>query len=102
MFGLGVSGFMDKYQIIKGPLRTEKSVADGERTNSYHFEVDIKANKIQIKNAIEGLFNVEVNSVRTLIKKGKKRRVKFIMGKTKEWKKAIVALKEGHTIDFGY
>ncbi|MCR4293768.1 MAG: 50S ribosomal protein L23 [Candidatus Kuenenia sp.] len=93
---------MDKYDVIKGPLRTEKSVSDGEKTNSYHFEVDLKANKIQIKNAIEGIFAVKVNSVRTLIRKSKKRRVKFIMGKTKEFKKAIVALKEGHTIDFGY
>ena len=93
---------MDKYDVIKGPLRTEKSVSDGEKTNSYHFVVDLKANKIQIKNAIEGIFAVKVNSVRTLIRKSKKRRVKFIMGKTKEFKKAIVALKEGHTIDFGY
>ncbi|MCF6147210.1 MAG: 50S ribosomal protein L23 [Candidatus Kuenenia sp.] len=93
---------MDKYQIIKGPLRTEKSVADGERANSYHFEVDIKANKVQIRNAIEGLFNVEVNGVRTLVRKGKARRVKFIMGKTQDWKKAIVSLKEGQAIDFGY
>ena len=93
---------MDKYDVIKGPLRTEKSVSDGEKTNSYHFVVDLKANKIQIKNAIEGIFGVKVNGVRTLVKKSKKRRVKFIMGKTRELKKAIVALKEGHTIDFGY
>ncbi|MBM4054081.1 MAG: 50S ribosomal protein L23 [Planctomycetes bacterium] len=93
---------MDKYQVIKGPLRTEKSVADGEKTNAYHFEVDVKANKIQIKKAIEDIFSVKVESVRTLVKKGKKRRVRFIMGKTKEWKKAIVALKEGNAIDFGY
>lgn len=47
---------MDAYHIIKRPLRTEKSVADGEGTNSYHFEVDLKANKIQIKQAVEKFF----------------------------------------------
>ncbi len=93
---------MDNYQIIKRPLRTEKSVADGELTNSYHFEVDLKANKIQIKEAIEKFFNVKVDDVRTLVKKGKTRRVKFRLGRTKDWKKAIVKLKEGNTIDLGY
>lgn len=93
---------MDNYQIIKRPLRTEKSVADGELTNSYHFEVDLRANKIQIKEAIEKFFSVKVDDVRTLVKKGKTRRVKFRLGRTKDWKKAIVKLKEGNTIDLGY
>ncbi len=93
---------MNSYQIIKRPLRTEKSVADGESTNSYHFEVDLRANKIQIKEAVEKFFNVKVNVVRTLIRKGKQRRVRFKLGRTKDWKKAIVTLKEGSTIDLGY
>jgi len=93
---------MNTYNIIKRPLRTEKSVADGEATNSYHFEVDLKANKIQVKDAIEKFFNVKVNDVRTLVKKGKHRRVRFKLGKTKDWKKAIVTLQEGNTIDLGY
>ena len=93
---------MDRYQIIKRPLRTEKSVADGEATNAYHFEVDVKANKIQIKEAIEKCFNVKVEDVRTLVRKGKTRRVRFKLGRTKDWKKAIVTLKEGSTIDLGY
>lgn len=93
---------MDNYQIIKRPLRTEKSVGDGELTNSYHFEVDLKANKIQIKEAIEKFFNVKVDNVRTLVRKGKIRRVRFKLGRTKDWKKAIVRLKEGNTIDLGY
>ncbi|GJQ24696.1 50S ribosomal protein L23 [Candidatus Brocadia sapporoensis] len=93
---------MDAYHIIKRPLRTEKSVADGEATNSYHFEVDLKANKIQIKHAIEIFFNVKVEDVRTLIKKGKQRRVRFKIGRTKNYKKAIVTLKEGNSIDLGY
>ncbi len=93
---------MNTYHVIKRPLRTEKSVADGEAANSYHFEVDLKANKIQIKEAIEKFFNVKVNDVRTLVKKGKCRRVRFKLGRTKDWKKAIVTLREGNTIDLGY
>ncbi|MDN3509730.1 MAG: 50S ribosomal protein L23 [Candidatus Jettenia sp. CY-1] len=93
---------MNSYHVIKKPLRTEKSVADGEATNSYHFEVDLKANKIQIKEAIEKFFNVKVDRVRTLVRKGKTKRVRFRLGRTKDWKKAIVTLKEGNTIDLGY
>lgn len=93
---------MDTYHIIKRPLRTEKSVADGEKTNSYHFEVDLKANKIQIKQAVEKFFNVKVDDVRTLVKKGKQKRVRLKVGRTKDWKKAIVTLKEGNSIDLGY
>ncbi|NUN22112.1 MAG: 50S ribosomal protein L23 [Candidatus Jettenia caeni] len=93
---------MNSYHVIKKPLRTEKSVADGEATNSYHFEVDLKANKIQIKEAIEKFFNVKVDGVRTLVRKGKTKRVRFRLGRTKDWKKAIVTLKEGNTIDLGY
>jgi len=93
---------MDTYNIIKRPLRTEKSVADGEATNSYHFEVDLRANKIQIKKAVENHFNVKVQDVRTIVRKGKTKRVRFKLGRTKDWKKAVVTLKEGSTIDFGY
>ncbi|MDR4508862.1 MAG: 50S ribosomal protein L23 [Candidatus Brocadiaceae bacterium] len=93
---------MDKYQIIKKPLRTEKSVADGEATNSYHFEIHKKANKIQVKEAVESVFDVKVASVRTLVRKGKKKGARNRMGKTKDWKKAIVKLEEGSVIDLGY
>lgn len=93
---------MDSYNIIKRPLRTEKSVADGEATNSYHFEVDLRANKIQIKKAVEKFFNVQVLDVRTIVRKGKEKRVRFRLGRTKDWKKAVIKLKEGSTIDFGY
>ena len=93
---------MNTYNIIKRPLRTEKSVADGEATNSYHFEVDLRANKIQIKNAVEKYFKVKVQDVRTIVRKGKTKRVRFKLGRTKDWKKAVIKLKEGSTIDFGY
>jgi len=65
---------MDYYQIIKRPLSSEKSVGDRETSNSYHFEVDRKVNKIQVKEAIEKLFEVKVLAVRTLNKVGKTRK----------------------------
>lgn len=93
---------MNRYDIIKKPLRTEKSVADGASTNTYHFEVDLRSNKIQIKEAVENFFGVKVDDVRTLVRKGKRKRVRFKLGRTKDWKKAIITLKEGNTIDLGY
>ena len=93
---------MDYYQIIKKPLHSEKSVGDRELTNSFHFEVNKKANKIQIKEAVEKLFEVKVENVRTLNRKGKKRSYRNKVYKTSCWKKAIVTLKEVDTIDLGY
>lgn len=93
---------MDYYQIIKKPLHSEKSVEDREATNSYHFRVDKKVNKIQIKEAIEKLFDVKISDVRTINRKGKIRRYKNKVFNTSSWKKAIVTLKEGDRIDLGY
>ena len=93
---------MDYYQIVKRPLSSEKSVNDREASNSYHFEVDKKVNKIQVKEAIEKLFEVKVLAVRTLNKAGKTRKYKNKIYKTGGWKKAIVTLKEGERIDLGY
>jgi len=93
---------MDYYQIVKRPLSSEKSVGDRETSNSYHFEVDRKVNKIQVKEAIEKLFEVKVLTVRTLNKVGKTRKYRNKTFKTSGWKKAIVTLKEGDQIDLGY
>ena len=93
---------MDYYQIVKRPLSSEKSVNDRESSNSYHFEVDKKVNKIQVREAIEKLFEVKVLAVRTLNKVGKTRKYKNKIYKTGGWKKAIVTLKEGDRIDLGY
>ncbi len=93
---------MDYYQIVKRPLSSEKSVGDRETSNSYHFEVDRKVNKIQVKEAIEKLFEVKVLAVRTLNKVGKTRKHRNKIFKTSGWKKAIVTLKEGDQIDLGY
>lgn len=93
---------MDYYHIVKRPLSSEKSVGDRESTNSFHFEVNKKVNKIQIKETIEKLFDVKVLCVRTLNRVGKTRKYKNKVYKTSGWKKAIVTLKEGDTIDLGY
>ncbi len=93
---------MDYYQIIKKPLHSEKSVGDRDLTNSYHFRVDKKANKIQIKEAIEKLFDVKILNVRTMNRSGKKRKYRNKVYKTSGWKKAVVTLKEGDRIDLGY
>ena len=87
-------------EIIKAPVITEKSMAAKE-AEKYTFKVDPKANKIERKNAIEKIFNVEVTSIRTINVKPKKRRVGRYTGLTNRSKKAIVTLKEGQTIDLG-
>lgn len=93
---------MDIYQIIRKPLHTEKSVTDRDKQGAYYFEVDKRANKIQIKEAIEKLFKVKVLEVRTMNKRGKPRRTRYGPIKIHTWKKAIVTLVEGNTIDLGY
>ena len=85
----------DKYQIIRRPLLTEKSTWLKEENRELCFEVDIRANKLEIKRAVEELFKVKVERVRTQRVKGKKRRVGLKEGKKPDWKKAYVKLKEG-------
>jgi large subunit ribosomal protein L23 len=67
--------------------------------NKYLFWVDKNANKIEIRKAVEGIYKVTVNNVNTLKVKGKPKRVRYTMGRTSDWKKAIVTLKEGDKID---
>ena len=84
--------------VIKAPIITEKSAALAEN-NVITFKVDTKANKTQIKQAVETLFNVKVESVNTVNVKPKKKRVGRYVGKTNRVKKAIVKLKEGSSIE---
>ena len=91
---------MMPYDIIKRPLITEKTSIQKEELNKVVFEVDRKANRTQIKRAVEQIFNVNVSSVQTLQVKGKVKRRGYILGKRKDWKKAIVTLKPGQRIDF--
>ena len=94
---------MDSHQVISRPLHTEKSVDDIRASNAYHFEVHPQATKTQVRAAVEDLFpGVKVDSVRTVWMKGKTRRVRWHKTKTRSWKKAIVKLKAGDTIDIGY
>ncbi len=92
---------MQVENIIKRPLTlTEKGNILREAQNQYLFEVDRRANKIQIKQAVETLFNVKVLEVRTMIVRGHMRRMGRGHAKTNNWKKAIVAVKDGDTIEF--
>jgi large subunit ribosomal protein L23 len=87
--------------IIKRPLvLTEKGNALRESDNQYLFEVARDANKAQIRTAVETLFNVHVEKVRTMICRGGLRRMGRGHAKTNNWKKAIVSLKQGDSIDF--
>ena len=90
--------------IILKPILTEKMAALGERLNRYAFEVNSKSNKIEIKNAIENAYGVNVKAVNTMKQGGGKRKMKYTnkgvsFQRTKLIKKAIVTLEEGDTID---
>ena len=85
--------------IIKAPVITEKSTAIASNDKSYVFRVDAKANKSQIKDAIEKIFNVKVESVNTVNVHPKKKRVGRHSGMTNKYKKAIVTLKDGNKIE---
>ena len=91
---------LEPYQVVLRPLITEKATHLAERHNTYTFEVHKQANKTDIKNAIETLFNVKVADVRTQNRQGKMRRSRLKMGRMRNWKKAIVALHADYRIDF--
>ena len=86
------------YDIIKKPVITERSMM-GAQDNKYTFEVAVDAGKIEIKKAVEEIFGVKVVRVNTLTVKPKTKRVRYVAGKTRSWKKAIVTLAEGDTIE---
>jgi len=89
---------MNRFEIIKRPLDTEKLDRMRDRENKFAFEIDLKANKTEVKQAIEQLFKVKVVSVKTAIVRGKFRRIGRSEGQRPNWKKAIVTLKEGDAI----
>lgn len=88
------------HQIILRPLVTEKGVHRATRNNQYAFEVNPLADKPEIRNAIEELFDVKVTKICTQNRRGKPRRHRFRVGRTKNWKKAVVTLDQEHRIDF--
>jgi large subunit ribosomal protein L23 len=86
---------MKKYTIIKGPCLTEKGDQLQESYGKAVIKVDRNANKVEIKEAVEQIFNVKVATVRTTKVRGKQKRVGKYLGRTSDWKKAYITLKEG-------
>ena len=90
---------MDARKVLRRPLLTEKATVAREMENEYAFEVDMIANKIEIKKAVESRFGVKVKSVRTIIMQGKVKRIGAHEGKRADRKKALIKLQEGQSID---
>ena len=86
-------------EILKRPLITEKVVSEKEKYGRYAFEVDAGASKPAIRKAVESFFQVKVKDIKTMIVRGKIRRVGRYVGKRPNWKKAIVTLTKGQKID---
>lgn len=91
---------MNQYDIIKRPVITEKTSIQKEECNQVSFEVEKRANRVEITRAVEKIFGVKVAKTRTVQVKGKIKRRGRILGKRKDWKKAIVTLMPGERIDF--
>jgi large subunit ribosomal protein L23 len=91
---------MNIYSVIKKPHVTEKTSLGSDTTNTVSLVVDREANKIEIKQAVEALFKVQVSNVRTVNVAGKVKRFGKSSAKRSNWKKAYVTLQEGQSIDF--
>lgn len=91
---------LEPHQVVLRPLVTEKGTHTSERYNQYPFEVHPQATKVDIRNAVQELWNVRVVKVRTQSRKGKPRRHRMSHGYTRDWKKAIVELHEEDRIAF--
>ena len=90
----------DMYGVIQRPIITEKSTLLKEEANKVVFAVDRRANKIEIKNAVEHIFNVKVLDVHVMNYVGKRKRVGRSQGRRPDWKKAVLTLKQGDSIEF--
>lgn len=88
------------FNVIKKPCLTEKGMSLQEDFNQVVLKVDPRANKIEIKKAVEKMFNVQVVKVRTANMHGKKKRLGRFSGQRSDWKKAIITLGEGQSMDF--
>jgi len=88
----------EPHHIVLRPVVTEKAY-EAQSDNTYTFEVAARANKAEIKDAVEALFEVKVVDVRTMHKRGKVRRKRWKAGRTRAWKKAIVKLSPEHTLE---
>ena len=90
----------EEYKIIRRPIITEKGSSLKDDCNQIVFEVDRQANKPEIRKAVEKLFKVTVLAIQTQNRKGKPKRVGRFAGRRKNWKKAIITLKEGDRVEF--
>jgi large subunit ribosomal protein L23 len=88
------------FDVIKKPLITEKSARLKEVENTIVLQVALEANKMEIKQAVETVFKVKVADVRTISFKGKKKRIGMRFGVRSDWKKAVVTLKKGETVEY--
>jgi len=88
------------FKVLIGPHVSEKASIVADKNKAIVFKVARDANKCEIKNAVESLWNVKVDSVRTVVVKGKKKKFGRFEGRRQDWKKAYVSLKEGFDIDF--
>ena|SRR3990172_11369363 len=86
-------------QVVIRPLLTEKSTILKENQNQVLFQVAPDANKVEIRHAVEAIFNVKVRDVRTIVMEGKLKRMGKFQGRRPGWKKAIISLQPGHKID---
>jgi len=91
---------MHVYQVLKRPVLTEKSNYLADSLHRYTFEVDPRANKHQVREAVEHIFNVTVVDVNLMKVRGKNRRLGRYVGRTPDWKKAIVTVSAGQSISF--
>ena len=91
---------MTPTEIVQGPVITEKGTLVNEQANQVIFRVHVHANKVEIRHAVEALFKVKVEKVRTSRQLGKMRRIGRHQGRRPDWKKAYVTLAEGSRIDF--
>ncbi len=87
-------------KVLRAPHISEKATNNAEKANTIVFKVALDANKVEIANAVEQLFEVKVDSVRTVVVKGKTKRRGAKMGRRSDWKKAYVTLEEGQELDF--
>ena len=91
---------MHRYEVLRRPILTEKTNYQADELSCYAFEVDIRANKVQVRQAIETVFEVTVLNVNIMNVRGKKRRLGRHEGRTPDWKKAVVTLAPGDSIAF--
>ncbi len=88
------------YTVLRGPHVSEKAALGAEDSNQFVFKVDLTATKLEVKKAVEKLFDVKVANIQVVRMKGKTKRNRYGLSKKPDWKKAYVRLEQGHEIDF--